>query len=132
MLLFVDLLVIQAPSLCSISVVARRAIEENNHASSRAGGGTEVRPTAAASRKGRGSSGGAARRARTEVGASFHGPGSAEQRHQLLRQRPRTQPDLLAGFREQGLQRGAGTDAAAVPWAGGGGRTGRARRARCW
>ncbi|KAK3154236.1 hypothetical protein QOZ80_2BG0188010 [Eleusine coracana subsp. coracana] len=55
--------------------------------------------------------------------ASFHGPGSAEQRHQLLRQRPRTQPDLLAGFREQGLQRGAGTDAAAVPWAGGGGRT---------
>ncbi|GJM85146.1 hypothetical protein PR202_ga01570 [Eleusine coracana subsp. coracana] len=51
--------------------------------------------------------------------ASFHGRGAAEQRHQLLRQRPRTQPDLLAGVREWR----AGGDAAAVPWAGGGGRT---------
>jgi hypothetical protein len=53
--------------------------------------------------------------------ASFHGRGAAEQQrpHHLLRQRPRTHPDLLAGVRdrEQGLRR-AGVDVA--PWRAGG------------
>ncbi|TVU29888.1 hypothetical protein EJB05_21479 [Eragrostis curvula] len=55
--------------------------------------------------------------------ASFHGRGAAEQqqqRHHLLRQRPRTQPDLLAGFRGHGPP-ASGRDGgdAAAPWAGG-------------
>ncbi|KAL5208333.1 hypothetical protein ABZP36_032768 [Zizania latifolia] len=42
--------------------------------------------------------------------ASFHGRGAAEQqqqqqRHPLLKQRPRTQPDLLAGVRGQSFRR---------------------------
>uniref|UniRef100_A0A0E0K0J6 DUF7054 domain-containing protein n=1 Tax=Oryza punctata TaxID=4537 RepID=A0A0E0K0J6_ORYPU len=44
--------------------------------------------------------------------ASFHGRGAAEQqqqRHPLLKQRPRTQPDLLAGFRGQSFRRGGDT-----------------------
>ncbi|BAF08916.1 uncharacterized protein At4g22758 [Oryza sativa Japonica Group] len=40
--------------------------------------------------------------------ASFHGRGEAEQRHSLLKQRPRTQPDLLAGLRGQSFRRGGG------------------------
>uniref|UniRef100_A0A0E0CLE3 DUF7054 domain-containing protein n=1 Tax=Oryza meridionalis TaxID=40149 RepID=A0A0E0CLE3_9ORYZ len=42
--------------------------------------------------------------------ASFHGRGEAEQqqRHSLLKQRPRTQPDLLAGLRGQSFGRGGG------------------------
>lgn len=63
--------------------------------------------------------------------ASFHGRGTHEQQqqqrdHQLLRQRPRTHPDLLAGVRERGFRRagvhGGNADAApaaatdAVPW----------------
>ncbi|RCV06631.1 hypothetical protein SETIT_1G178300v2 [Setaria italica] len=64
--------------------------------------------------------------------ASFHGLGAAEQqqhqRDDLLRQRPRTHPDLLAGVRDRSFRRtgtGRGGDAAAaarVPWAGAGGR----------
>ncbi|RLM79731.1 uncharacterized protein C2845_PM12G15800 [Panicum miliaceum] len=63
--------------------------------------------------------------------ASFHGRGGgAEQQRDglLLRQRPRTHPDLLAGVRERSFRR-AGTDrggdpaaAAHAPWAGAGGR----------
>lgn len=54
--------------------------------------------------------------------ASFHGRGTHEQqqRDHLLRQRPRTHPDLLAGVRERGFRRagvhGGNAAAAAVPW----------------
>jgi hypothetical protein len=59
--------------------------------------------------------------------ASFHGRGTHEHQqqqqrdHLLLRQRPRTHPDLLAGVRERGFRRagvhgGNATAAAAVPW----------------
>jgi hypothetical protein len=64
--------------------------------------------------------------------ASFHGRGgAAEQQHDglLLRQRPRTHPDLLAGISDRGFRRagtGRGGDAAAAharaPWAGAVGR----------
>jgi len=64
--------------------------------------------------------------------ASFHGRGAAEQQLQqrdglLLRQRPRTHPDLLAGvrdrsFRRTGTDRGGDAAAARAPWAGAGGR----------
>jgi hypothetical protein len=61
----------------------------------------------------------APREAVAQRSASFHGRGASEQqRHHLLRHRPRTQPDLLAGVREQGLYRRGGADAA-VPLAGG-------------
>ncbi|KAL6899848.1 hypothetical protein ACP4OV_006506 [Aristida adscensionis] len=51
--------------------------------------------------------------------ASFHGRGVAEQRHQqLLRRRPRTQPDLLAGVRGRSF-RGAGGDGAGAAAAAG-------------
>ena len=61
----------------------------------------------------------ALREALTQRSASFHGRGVAEeqQRDHLLRQRPRTHTDLLAGIRGQGIRQ-AGGDAAA-PWAAG-------------
>ncbi|KAL6634243.1 hypothetical protein ACP70R_026914 [Stipagrostis hirtigluma subsp. patula] len=46
--------------------------------------------------------------------ASFHGRGAAEQQrqhHHLLRQRPRTQPDLLAGVRGRSFREAGGGDA---------------------
>ncbi|CAN6251748.1 unnamed protein product [Urochloa humidicola] len=61
-----------------------------------------------------------------ERSASFHGRGAAEQQQEqrddlLIRQRPRTHPDLLAGIREhQSFLRPAthrGGDAARAPWA---------------
>lgn len=39
--------------------------------------------------------------------ASFHGRGAAEQQRHLLKQRPRTQPDLLAGVRGRSFRRAA-------------------------
>jgi hypothetical protein len=66
--------------------------------------------------------------------ASFHSLGAAEQQEQqqrdeLLRQRPRTHPDVLTGVRDRSFRRtatGRGGDAAAasarVPWAEAGGR----------
>ncbi|CAD6342470.1 unnamed protein product [Miscanthus lutarioriparius] len=69
----------------------------------------------------------APREALVQRRASFHGRGTPEhqqqQRDHLLRQRPRTHPDLLAGVREPGFRRagvhgGDATTAAAVavPW----------------
>jgi hypothetical protein len=76
-----------------------------NHDASRAAGGTE----------GCRSSG--ARPAVGVVPRARRGRAAADSH--LLRQRPRTQPDLLASVRDQGLQR-AGADAfAVVPWTGG-------------